>query len=294
MLHLLHLRNRMLSYLVLSIVFLILFSLYGFWVATHPPKFITNLTPKDLGWEFEDITLTTKDNVKLSAWLVPSINKSNKVIILLHGYPADKANLLYWAEFLHQDFNLFFLDFRYFGQSHGDLTTIGFHEQKDLEAAIAYLKTHGFEKTGAMGFSMGGAVAILSASKNTGLKTIVSDSAFANLDLMGHEFYQHLFILKYPLTFLTKVWAQVFLDISPNEVSPEVAAKSVRIPILLIHSKKDQTISFENILRIKKNLQHNPKAEFFFLEEGTHGFLPLPVLEQYQQRVLEFFERSLK
>jgi dipeptidyl aminopeptidase/acylaminoacyl peptidase len=280
-------------YLSLFILFLILFSLYGFWVATHPPKYVTNLTPKDLGWEFEEVSLRTEDETRLAAWFVPSEQKSDKVVILLHGYPADKANLLNWSSFLHDDFDLFFLDFRYFGDSSGSLTTIGHREQKDLQEALNYLQEKGFDKMGVMGFSLGGAVGILTASKDARIKAIVSDSSFANIDLMGHQFYKNLFILKYPLTYLTKLWARVFVGINASDISPEKAAESLKIPVLIIHSKKDQTIPFENALRLKKALSSNPKAQFFFLEEGTHGYLPPKVLEDYQKKVLEFFKGYL-
>lgn len=289
--------TKSLSMLVFSTLFflgfLILFSLYGFWVATHPPRYITNLTPNDLGWEFEDMQVTTRDGIKLAAWFVPSINKSDTVIILLHGYPADKANLLHWSEFLHKDFNLFFLDFRYFGDSQGSLTTIGYREQDDLKAAIDYLDRRGFSNIVAMGFSLGGAVAILTAPKDNRIKAVVTDSAFANIDLMGHEFYQNLFVLKYPLTFLTKLWTQVFLGINANEIAPEKAAVNLTIPILLVHAKKDQTIPFENALKIQRALAKNPQAEFFFPEEGIHGALPVNQRKEYEKKVLEFFKQNL-
>ncbi len=283
----------MLLYIGIFIGFLVLFSLYGFWVATHPPRYITNLTPKDFGWEFEEITLRTTDGLKLAAWFVPAQNQSDKVIIMLHGYPADKANLLPWSKFLHEEFNLFFLDFRYFGNSEGSMTTIGYKEQQDLKAAIDYLEDKGFSKIGAMGFSLGGAVGILTASRDDRLKAIVSDSAFANIDLMAHEFYKPLFVLKYPLTFLTKLWAQIFLGINPDEIAPEKKAAGLTVPVLLIHSKKDQTISFENALRIQKALKNNPKAEFLFLEEGVHGGLSANLQLEYEKRVIEFFKENL-
>ena len=273
--------------------FLILFSLYGFWVATHPPKYITNTAPKDLGWEFEEVSLEVEDEMRLAAWSVPSEQKSDKVVILLHGYPANKANLLNWSSFLHDDFNLFFLDFRYFGDSSGSLTTIGHQEQKDLQEALNYLQEKGFDKMGVMGFSLGGAVGILTASKDARIKAIVSDSSFANIDLMGHQFYKNLFILKYPLTYLTELWARLFLRLNPQDIAPEKAARNLSIPVLLIHSKDDQTIPFENALHIQKALQGNPMAECFFLDEGTHGFLPENLQKKYQQKVIEFFNKNL-
>lgn len=281
------------SAIIFLILFLILFSLYGFWTATHPPKYKTNLTPKDFGWNFEDITLITSDNIKLAAWFVPSEQKSDKVVIVLHGYPFDKANILGWASFLQKDFNLFFFDFRYFGESEGSATSVGYHEQKDLKAAIDYLQEKEYKKIGAMGFSLGGAVAIMSTSYDNRIKAVVSDSAFANIDLMIGEYYKNLSVLKYPLIPLTKMWARVIIGVGTDKISPEKAAQNLKIPVLLIHSKKDQVIPFENALRLRKSLKNNKSTEFFFFEEGAHGGVPENLEKEYQKRVLGFFNQNL-
>jgi len=288
------------SILGFFILFLVLFSLFGFWTATHPPKYKTNLSPKDFGFNYEQITLTTSDNLKLSAWFIEAKQKSDKVIIILHGYPFDKANVLAWSSFLQKEFNLFLFDFRYFGDSQGHMTTVGYHEQKDLKTAIDYLQkktlpdnTQKFKDIGLMGFSLGGAVAIMTAAKDDRIKAVVSDSAYANLDQMVGEYYRSLLVLRYPLSKLTNFWAKVFVGISPNEISPEKDAKNLKIPILLIHSKKDQVIPFENALRIQKALKNNPKSQFFFFEEGVHGGVPVNLEKEYQDRVLGFFRQNL-
>lgn len=294
-------KSKMIISLSFFVLFLILFSLYGFFSATHPQKYKTPLSPKNFGWEFEEVTLITSDNLRLAAWFVPaspsqggpSEQKSDQVIILLHGYPFDKANLLNWSQFLHTDFNLFFLDFRYFGNSQGSMTSVGYHEQKDLQATLAYLTKRGYRKIGTMGFSLGGAVALLTGAKDSRIKAVVSDSAFANLDLMSQEYYESLFVFKYPLTFLTKLWARVFIDVNPDDIAPEKAAKNIKIPVLLIHSKKDEVISFENALQIQKSLKNNPKAEFLFLEEGIHGGLPEGLEKEYQEKIISFFKKNL-
>lgn len=288
------LNHQLFLYLILIVVFfLILFPLYGLWLGVHPAKVLTNLTPANFEWEFEEVILKTSDGVELSAWFVPASKNSDKVIVMLHGYGADMANLLSFAQFLHDDFNLFFFDMRYFGKSQGNMTTLGRDEQKDLDAAIAYVKNKGFAKIGLMGFSFGGAVAILGASKNQDVSAVVTDSAYASLDLMGHVYWQNLFFLKYPLTFLTKVWGKIIFGIDAGKISPEKAAKDLTIPILLIHSKSDQTIPFENALRLQSALGENKSAEFFFIENKVHGYLPGEVESEYQAKVTAFFKKNL-
>src|SRR5260221_9482889 len=99
------------------VVFLVLLSLWGFYSAIRPSKIMSSVTPKDYDVAYEDISFTTKDHIKISGWFVPNANPHAKTIILLHGYPADKGNILPGTFFLHKKFNLLYFDFRYLGKS---------------------------------------------------------------------------------------------------------------------------------------------------------------------------------
>lgn len=110
-----------------------------------------------------------------------------KTIILLHGYPADKGDILPSLAFLNERYNLFLFDFRYLGQSEGLYSTAGAKETDDLASAIEYLKSRGVEEVGVWGFSMGGAVALMSIKKIPEIKAVVSEASYANLGLMARE-----------------------------------------------------------------------------------------------------------
>ena len=152
---------RLVAYSILLIGTL---SLYVFLTSIRPPRHITKITPASLGFDYEDITLLTDDNIKLAGWFIPGKNVGKEAIIVCHGYPADKGNVLSFAVFLHDDFNLLFFDFRAMGKSEGKITTAGWKERGDFLAAVKYLRSRGMEKIGALGFSMGGAVIIMANS----------------------------------------------------------------------------------------------------------------------------------
>ena len=303
----------MIFYFPLFLVFFILLlSFWGFWQATHPPKIISSLTPSDLGWQFEAITLETSDGLKLAVWFIPSYTKaptlrskataedgsegrpknkkSDKAIVILHGYPADKGDLLNWAFFLKDKYNLLFLDFRYFGESEGSFTSFGYHERKDVLAAIKFLKENGINEIGLMGFSFGASVALLTLPETKDVTAVVADTPFANLDLMGETYYSHLPFLQKPLTTLTKFWGRVIYGIEVNEIASEEAVKKVQTPIFIIHSRQDETTLVENAERLKKALKDNPKAKVWIYDRGRHGQLGG---EDYQEKILEFFEKNL-
>ncbi len=270
--------------LLAIVLFLLLTSLWGFYISIRPPKIVSTVTPRELGLAYEDVTFKTKDGFKLSGWFILSKNARAKTIVLLHGYPADKGNILPALAFLNEKYNLFLFDLRYFGQSEGSYSTAGAKEVEDLAAAIDYLKSRGIREVGVWGFSMGGAVALVSSPQVPEIKIVVSEASYARLDLMARELYR-LPLLDYPLAWLTELWARLFLGVDVRKVAPMDAVKNIQIPILIVHSENDEMIPFEHALLIREALKNNPRAEFWFQENLLHGQFD----EVYKKKVGDFF-----
>jgi len=248
------------------------------------------ITPSDIGLTYEETTFNTEDGLTLSGWFIPSKKAENgaKTIVLLHGYPADKGDILPSLAFLNDRYNLFLFDFRYFGQSEGSYSTAGAKETDDLVEAIKYLESRGITEIGVFGFSMGGAVALMAASQTPEIKAVISEAGYARLDLMARELYRLPF-LDYPLAWLTELWAKLFIGININKVAPIDAVKNIQVPILIIHSKDDEVIPFKNALLLQEALRGNSRAEFWFQENLTHGVFE----ETYKKRINDFFRNNL-
>lgn len=271
---------RIIAYFLLVIGGL---SLYTFLTSIRPPRYITPVTPTDLGLAYEDITIITEDNIKLSGWFIPSENAGKKAIIICHGYPADKGNVLSFANFLHDNFNLLFFDFRAMGRSGGKITTAGWRERKDFLAAVEYLKSKGMEKIGALGFSMGGAVIIM--ANNPDVVVIVSESAYANLESILHLMYRNFWFFRYPFVYATRLWSRLFLGIDLMDASPKDCIKDIKAPVLLIHSERDSQIPVQHAYALKNA---NPKAELWIIGESDHGGAWGVMRSEYEERILKF------
>jgi len=275
--------------LLFAVLFLVLFSLLTFYMSIHPVKIITNLEPHDLGLEYEDINFKSADGVGLHGWLIPN-NNTKAAIIVMHGYPADKANLLGIAEFLAKDFNVFLFDFRSFGKSEGKYTTVGCLEKKDLSGAINYLeKEKNITKIGLYGFSLGGAVALMASHKN--IKAIVTDSAYAKLGNMIKHMYSPFFILKYPLAYLTRFYGILFLRIDVDDVNPVDDITNIKVPILLIHAGKDSQIPVGEVYLLH---EANKNSEMWIIENADHGMGHAVNPEEYEERVVGFFKGNME
>ena len=273
--------------LLMIVVMVVVISLSNFYFGIRPVKFVSKTTPADLNLKYESIKLLTEDGISLDAWFVPAKNKTRKTIIVLHGYPFDKGNILPFSSFLHDEFNLFLFDFRYLGKSGGSYSSVGFHEQKDLRAAVEYLRDRNQTKIGAFGFSLGGAVSILEA-KESKINVIVADSSYASLEKTLKEIYGVFGIFKLPFVIVTKILSKVFLGIDIADVSPEKSIKELDIPIMIIHGSSDQEISAENAYQLKNA---NPKAELWIREGVNHND---PRGKKYETRILKFFKANLR
>ena len=276
--------------ILFGIIFFFAFtSLVAFLSYLWPSKFISDITPGNLGLQYEEVTFQTSDNITLQGWFIPHSNSETaKTIIALHGWPADKGNILPSLSFLNQRYNLFVFDFRYLGQSKGRYSTAGAKETEDLKAALRYLQSRGIEEVGVWGFSMGGAVALMAAPSSPEIKAVVSEASYASLDRMALEAFR-IPLLKYPLGFAINLWAKIFFGITLYDVSPVQSARQLQIPVLLIHSTTDRVIPFSHAQLLKEALKDNPKAEFWFQENLSHG----QFASEYQQRIQDFFDSNL-
>lgn len=267
---------------------LIIISLWGFYSSIRPPKIISSLTPRDLKMNYEDVSFKTADGLTLRGWYIPSAKGTQKTLILLHGYPADKGNILPALAFLHEDFNLLLFDFRYLGSSEGSYSTAGAKEVEDLLAAIQFLKSRGVKEVGVWGFSMGGAVTLMAIEKAPEIGAVISESSYASLADMTFELLP-IPLLNYPIAYLVGVWAKLFLGIDVRDASPADRIRNTQIPILLIHSSADAVIPFSHARLLQQALAKNPNAEFWFHEQFAHGQLA----SDYRTRVRDFFLKHL-
>jgi dipeptidyl aminopeptidase/acylaminoacyl peptidase len=281
--------KKILNTLLLISAFIIILSLWGFYWGIRPLKLTSHVTPENFQVKYESISFRTSDDVLIHGWFIPNKNPKAKTIIFLHGYPADKGNILPSMIYLHKNYNLLFFDFRYFGESEGLYTTVGKNEVLDLLAAIRYLQTRDIHEVGFWGFSLGGAVALMTAPNAPEIKAIVAESSFAQLDWMLYEYY-HIPLLRYPLAWLTRLWGIVFLRLDVKSISPASSAKNITIPVLLIHSYQDTMIPIKHGVALQKSLAKNPTVKILFETDISHG----EMITNHEKIIKDFFDDNLK
>ncbi|CAN5273517.1 MAG: alpha/beta hydrolase [Gemmatimonadetes bacterium] len=154
----------------------------GAWRLNRPPSSRPEanftFTPWELGVEFEAVAFDTADGITLRGWFLPRPS-SRRTVIAMHGYRGNKAQILGISSHLWRaGFNVLLFDFRGRGESDRAPISMGLWETADLAAALDAVSARVPDASvGLLGYSMGGAVALL-GGEDPRVAAIVVDSVY--------------------------------------------------------------------------------------------------------------------
>jgi dipeptidyl aminopeptidase/acylaminoacyl peptidase len=250
-------------------------------------------TPADYGLTYEDLSLQAKDGLKISGWYIPSQNGA--VVIDIHGYKGCREWLLEPAKMLSgHGYGVMLIDLRTHGLSEGDIITFGRTEVYDVDAALEYL-LHRPEvdpsRIGIIGHSIGGAVAILYASKNPVIKTVISDCAYVSLNEEVNTALEK-FGVPSVLSPMILNFAEKKMGFKVDNYAPVkyIGAISPR-PILLMQGGKDDMVPSDSGKRLYE-AAGEPK-ELWFEPELNHVCFLTDMPKEYETRVTGFLDKYL-
>lgn len=272
---------------------------YVGWQLTHPKALKITVYPADYGLEKKDVQFQSAlRHVLLKGWLIPA-QDNKKIVIFAHGYGDNRSSVkptLPLAKALHdQGIASLLFDFRNSGESDRDITSVGQFEKADLISAIDYAKSLGYEQIGLIGFSMGGATALIAAPEVKDLRFVVADSTFADLETYLRD---HLSIWSglpnFPFTPLIMTEIPLVTGIDPKAVKPIKAIKKVPdLPILLVHAENDNKIPSRNSVMLKE-ASDSDKTELWITPSDKHVGSYAQNPEEYLKKVTDFAVKNFR
>ena len=254
----------------------------------------------DFGLAYEDVAFATEGGATLRGWLVPAAPPSPCAAVLAGGGWTDRRSLLALAPALHAaGLTVLAFDYREHGQSDGAGrgVSFGLRESGDVESAVRFVeRERGTARTAVIGFSMGGAAAILAAgSAGSAIDAVVASSPGTTLaDLLD----------TYPDARRTPAWlrgvvARILLwrigappGSRPDTVGPlAVIDRVAPRPLLLLHGQEDPVNSLADARRLFERARE-PK-QLVVVAGASH----LDVLDdpggEALRTIVEFAERSV-
>jgi len=240
-----------------------------------------------------DVEFESGSGSKLRGWLIPG-HKGAGAVVLTHGFRGDRRQMLGRASFLSKaGFSVLLFDFQAHGESPGKQITIGYLESRDAQAAVEFMKKNcPGEKLGVIGLSMGGAAAVLASPAlevdAMVLEAVYPDIERATADRMEKYFgawargLGRLLIMQLPLR----------AGIEKEALRPIDRVGAIKAPKLFIAGAKDRHTKLDESRELFAAAAE-PK-EFWLVEEAAHVDVHQMLKEEYERRVLDFFEKRLR
>ncbi len=248
------------------------------------------ITPWELDIPYEDVEFRTSDGLTLRGWWLDRPD-ATRTVVTLCGHRNHRSDMLGIASALwRRGMNVLVFDYRGRGTSDPSINTLGCYETLDALAAVEYASTRAPEtRVGLVGYSMGGAVAVLAAARDDRVKALVADSPFASQRRVMHSWFRtNLKIPAFPLVGLM----QRFLPYDVDEVEPirEVGKIAPRA-VMFIHGDED-TLTDPRDSQALYEAAGEPR-EMWALPSVAHCGAYFLDRTAYVERVAAFLEKHL-
>lgn len=181
----------------------------------------------------EEVTLHTKDNIKLQAWFRRS-NGDGEMVIFLHGNAGSLENRInHLRQLSEMGYGFIIPAWRGFGKSEGFPTEEGLY--LDAEAVIDYIKSKGYKvlKIIMIGESLGTGIAVRMAQKYK-FKGLFLIAPYTSIADRAGEIYPYMLS-----QYLTKDNFKVLDNID-----------KINQPLFMIHGTADKVVPYEHAKKI--------------------------------------------
>jgi uncharacterized protein len=279
-----YVRRALLAVGLLLGVLFISYPLSESYVVTHTGRAF--VPPVTLGTAYEDVSFTTGDGLRLVGWYVPS--KNGAVVISFPGRkgPQKPARML-----ARHGYGVLLFDRRGEGESEGDPNLLGWQGTRDIEAAVAYLKTRpevDAERIGGLGLSVGGEMMLQEAAETDGLKAVVSEGAGVRSVREAVQVNGADKVIFSWLFGVTTIGTTVFTSNLPPRSLTDLSAE-ITEPALFIHATPGG--GGETLTKEYYEAAKGPKE--YWAAPGGHTGAIDAAPEEYERRVVGFFDRTI-
>jgi uncharacterized protein len=265
-------------------LYVVLYPLAESYVLTHAAR--AYVPTPDLGTPYEEVAFTTSDGLRLQGWYVPSKNGAAVISFPGRKGPQKPARLL-----ARHGYGVLLFDRRGEGESEGDPNALGWAGNRDVKAAIAFLRARPeveHDHIGGVGLSVGGEVLLQTAAETDELRAVVSEGAGMRsvreaVHLAGTDK-----LVATPIFAIVTAGTAVFGNDLPPRGLTDLSAEITQ-PALFIHATPGQ--GGETLTERYYEAAKGPKEYWAAPGGHTGAFDAAP--KEYERRVVGFFDRTL-
>jgi len=249
------------------------------------PSHITR--PANLPPNAQDVSFQGGDNLTLRGWYMPP--KNGSVIILLHGYFADRTQMLFQAfHLVEKGYGALLYDERGAGQSDGSQRSFGWRDVADVSGALTFLNDKA-ASMGIIGCSIGGQIALRAAAQYPQIRAVLADgpSVVSTEDLPPASDGLETLMLGYDWLVDRLVEFHVGMSAPPSVTATigQIAPRPIMLFAGALGNEKFHIRLYQQAAGSNAKLWEVPGA--------THCDGPVTAPEEYARRMSDFFDANL-
>ena len=231
-----------------------MFGLLENFLLYHPYREI-EVTPRNYGIAYENVSFTAADGVRLHGWYVAPKDPDGPVLLWAHG---NAGNLSHRAEniaLIQKELRagVFIFDYRGFGKSEGRPGEEGLYA--DGRAAYAWLAERiPHERIFLFGRSLGAAVVVKLAVEGKKARGLILESPFESTLAMGKKMFP----------FLPVGW------IISSKFDSAAMIPEVKTPLFVLHGDKDGIVPYAQGTALYE-AAGSPHKRFFTIKGAGHN-----------------------
>ena len=281
-----YLRRALVGVAGLIVGIVVMFPLVSSYGYTHIARAV--VPEPDLRADFEDVSFTTGDGLELTGWYVPSENRAAVI-----AFPGRKGPQRQTRMLVRHGYGVLLFDRRGEGDSEGDPNAVGWAGDRDIKAAIAFLRERpdvDADRIGGIGLSVGGELMLETAAETDALKAVVSEGAGIRSVREASELPGGGKWLAIPIWGGITAGTAVFSNHAPPPNLNDVVERISPRPVFFIYAAGGQ--GGEELSQDFYESAGEPK-EVWEVPEGGHvgGAEARP--RQYERKVIAFFDEAL-
>lgn len=242
--------------------------------------------------------LKAKDGTKLVGNYLPAAKKTNKTVIVIHGFGVDHKAMAPYGEMFHRfGYNVLMPDDRASGKSEGKYIGFGYLDAKDYQGWINQIIAKDGENSEilVMGASMGAATTMMLSGMNppSQVKAYIEDSGYTSVaDELHYEAGNMYGLPKWLANVLIPVvsgYSKVLAGYSYHQADAEKLLANNKRPMLFIHGDNDKFVPTKFMAPVYQ-ATNGPK-EKYLVPGAAHveSYRTNPV--QYEKTVQKFLQK---
>jgi uncharacterized protein len=239
---------------------------------------------------FQNVELTTSDNIKLKGWYM-GVPQAKGTVLLFHGHASKKSAVLEEAEgFMNMGYNALLLDLRAHGSSGGNTSSIGYYETEDVKLAYDYVKAKGEKNIIVWGISMG-AAAVSKAMSDYPLQPskVILEMPFASILQAAEGRIKMMGLPGEPLATFITFWGGTEHGFWAFKMKPSQFVKQIKCPVLLQWGRNDPRVKQEETDLIYANISAPKKLVVY--ESAGHESLCEKEHAKWMREVRDFLAK---